>query len=125
MPFDIYGRVLRSGHCEVHPHVHEEYPCTLCYLEQERHKMQQEKEPVELHPDDPLNEVKAIANALQYVGTHGAGHGLEGMKQWGQVVTWCRDAVGLLNDAVTVLNAHSVGYKTQEAIEQFLAKESK
>ena len=29
-------------------------------------------------------------------------------------------ARGLLFDALTVLNAHSVGYKTQEAIERFL-----
>ena len=33
MAFDIYGDVLRRGHCEVHPHVHEDYPCGLCLAE--------------------------------------------------------------------------------------------
>lgn len=30
MSYDIYGNPLRRGHCEVHPHVHQEYPCDLC-----------------------------------------------------------------------------------------------
>ena len=33
MSFDIYGNNLRPGHCEVHPHVHEEYPCSVCLAE--------------------------------------------------------------------------------------------
>lgn len=33
MSFDIYGNTLRSGHCEVHPHVHEEFPCSVCMAE--------------------------------------------------------------------------------------------
>lgn len=37
MSFDIYGERLRPGHCEVHPHVHEEYPCSLC-MEKSRSK---------------------------------------------------------------------------------------
>lgn len=42
MAFDIWGNNLRPGHCEVHPHVHEEYPCSMCLSEgqnreQERH----------------------------------------------------------------------------------------
>lgn len=36
MAYDIYGESLRKGHCEVHPHVHEEYPCSLCYAEGKR-----------------------------------------------------------------------------------------
>lgn len=35
MAYDIYGNNLRPGHCEVHPHVHEEYPCSLCLMEKE------------------------------------------------------------------------------------------
>jgi hypothetical protein len=38
MAYDIYGNNLRRGHCEVHPDVHEEYPCSLCYMEQSKHK---------------------------------------------------------------------------------------
>lgn len=33
MAYDIYGQNLRGGHCEVHPHVHESYPCSECYAE--------------------------------------------------------------------------------------------
>ncbi len=33
MSWDIYGNPLQRGHCEVHPHVHEEYPCSLCMSE--------------------------------------------------------------------------------------------
>lgn len=33
MSFDIYGENLRQGHCEVHPNVHEEYPCSVCLSE--------------------------------------------------------------------------------------------
>lgn len=33
MGFDIYGNRLRVGHCEVHPHVHQEYPCDVCLSE--------------------------------------------------------------------------------------------
>ena len=36
MSFDIYGNNLRRGHCEVHPHVHEEYPCSVCLAESQR-----------------------------------------------------------------------------------------
>ncbi len=36
MAFDIYGGNLRGGHCEVHPHVHEEYPCSVCYSESDQ-----------------------------------------------------------------------------------------
>jgi len=33
MSYDIYGNNLKRGHCEVHPQVGEEYPCSLCYAE--------------------------------------------------------------------------------------------
>ena len=33
MSYDIYGENLRNGHCEVHPHVHEPYPCSVCLSE--------------------------------------------------------------------------------------------
>jgi len=48
MSFDIYGNNLRKGYCEVHPNVHEEYPCSLCYAERqnkrERHSSQEPTE---------------------------------------------------------------------------------
>lgn len=36
MSYDIYGEILRSGHCEVHPHIHEPYPCSLCLADDRR-----------------------------------------------------------------------------------------
>ena len=36
MGYDIYGNNLRNGHCEVHPNVHEEYPCSVCISEWEK-----------------------------------------------------------------------------------------
>jgi hypothetical protein len=33
MAFDIYGNNLQRGHCEIHPYVHEEYPCSICLSE--------------------------------------------------------------------------------------------
>lgn len=33
MAFDIYGGTLLRGHCEVHPWVHEEFPCPVCIRE--------------------------------------------------------------------------------------------
>ena len=30
MAFDIYGNNLPRGHCELHPHVAEEWPCFVC-----------------------------------------------------------------------------------------------
>lgn len=39
MAYDIYGNRLERGHCEVHPWVHHDYPCSRCeeeYYEHER-----------------------------------------------------------------------------------------
>jgi len=36
MSWDIYGNSLRRGHCEVHPHVHEPYPCFVCVNDAQR-----------------------------------------------------------------------------------------
>lgn len=47
MAWDIYGQPLRPGHCEVHPHVHEEYPCSVCLAEaqaQGRNKRHDDRE---------------------------------------------------------------------------------
>lgn len=40
MGYDIYGNSLRAGHCEVHPHVHEEYPCGVCISESQGREQQ-------------------------------------------------------------------------------------
>jgi hypothetical protein len=44
MAWDIYGNTLQHGYCEVHPSVHEGYPCSYCmeesYAESQRHEDQ-------------------------------------------------------------------------------------
>lgn len=42
--FDIYGGRLLSGHCEVHPHVHEPYPCSVCFAESREHQRYKDAE---------------------------------------------------------------------------------
>lgn len=44
MSWDIYGNRLERGHCEVHPWVHEEYPCPTCLSEAREKKRLEEEE---------------------------------------------------------------------------------
>ncbi len=39
----LLSKYLRPGHCEVHPHVHECYPCSVC-LEEARERDRYEAE---------------------------------------------------------------------------------
>lgn len=56
MSFDIYGQRLRPGHCEVHPHVHEEYPCSVC-LAESANRRNRNTGP---HPDQLQDELKSL-----------------------------------------------------------------
>lgn len=40
MAWDIHGNRLERGHCEVHPWIHQEYPCGLCCRERDDHERQ-------------------------------------------------------------------------------------
>ena len=60
MSWDIYGNPLRRGHCEVHPHVHEEYPCSVCMAE----KRQQ------LQPEPYYNVVEQLQSELAEQGEY-------------------------------------------------------
>jgi len=44
MAYDIYGNNLKRGHCEVHPQVAEEYPCSLCYAEHDRQEQNRQEQ---------------------------------------------------------------------------------
>ena len=45
MSYDIHGNVLRSNHCEVHPYVHEQYPCSVCMREaDDEQRLRRERE---------------------------------------------------------------------------------
>jgi len=52
MSYDIYGNHLRPGHCEVHPDVHEVYPCSYCLDDYGEHEQMREQE----YDQDAYNE---------------------------------------------------------------------
>ena len=69
MAYDIYGCYLKPGHCEVHPDVREQYPCYLCYQEQqaredyERYAQEMmEKEMLQRMEEEQAQEVEADGN---------------------------------------------------------------
>ena len=42
MAWDIYGDVLETGCCEVHPWINEEYPCHRCMQEKQNYEASRE-----------------------------------------------------------------------------------
>lgn len=44
MAWDIHGNPLKRGYCEVHSWVAEEYPCSLCMLEDQKRDFQKQRE---------------------------------------------------------------------------------
>lgn len=65
MSFDIYGNNLRGGHCEVHPHVHEEYPCSVCLAESaSRHQSQPEPDYAAMQMESDLAQQGAYIKEL-------------------------------------------------------------
>lgn len=44
MSFDIYGEHLQRGDCEVHPWVHEDYPCSICLSENAQRRREKAEE---------------------------------------------------------------------------------
>lgn len=72
MAYDIYGNDLRKGYCEVHPNVHEEYPCELCLLDKSDRNTQTLRY-TQIHPslENLMNEfiefsIKTFKNATEY-----------------------------------------------------------
>lgn len=66
MAFDIYGNHLRSGHCEVHPSVHEEYPCSMCIGEKQRHDQQSAFEQVQAHDYHQQQEIARLSELVDW-----------------------------------------------------------
>lgn len=68
MSWDIYGNPLQRGHCEVHPHVHEEYPCSLCMSErgqtQQPHDVLEQLQYEFAKQGDYIKQLEAERNAL-------------------------------------------------------------
>ena len=79
MAYDIYGNILQRGHCEVHPHVHEEYPCSICMAERQQHDQQQsheQQEHIEQQMAVRIKELEAArsAYASEFDGDVGSIH---------------------------------------------------
>lgn len=68
MAWDIYGNPLERGHCEVHPHVHEEYPCCVCMSErgqtQQPHDALQQLQYEFAQQGDYIKQLEAERDAL-------------------------------------------------------------
>lgn len=68
MAWDIYGNPLERGHCEVHPHVHEEYPCSVCMSErgqtQQPHDALQQLQYEFAQQGDYIKQLEAERDAL-------------------------------------------------------------
>lgn len=87
MAFDIHGNHLLPGHCEVHPYVHEEYPCSVCFAESkaQRQRQRQREQYVEvfhcrllrkhaivermlsMHPGDPQRHVYYFPKQADFI----------------------------------------------------------
>jgi hypothetical protein len=80
MAYDIHGNDLRPGHCEVHPWVHQEYPCSICEMEIIRNNEERVKQerPVKttvgdfLLEDGTLNHLKNYYLILQVMANASA-----------------------------------------------------
>lgn len=57
MAWDIYGNTLTPGYCEVHPWIHEEYPCHLCELMDEEYQEQRRQDDlIRAHHEEQIRE---------------------------------------------------------------------
>jgi len=63
MSYDIYGQTLRRGYCEVHPDMHQKYPCDMCmanereYYENSVDRDHYEQEMWEQYCKDMISEI--------------------------------------------------------------------
>ena len=105
MSFDIFGQPLKRGHCEVHPHVNEEWPCSLCLMESEQrrltesnnnaqHDMILEVEHLKMHCEhtDKLIQ-QAVSHLEDYSGLleH---HGYEAVAGLSDLISSMKQAIG-------------------------------
>ena len=110
MSYDIQGNPLPRGHCEVHPHVHEEYPCSVCIAERNQRKqvsqhdstlynMQMQIEKLTRERDDLLKALEGILAIT--AGSQGvAGYHLNGdIAEWDEFeeVSSAHELIGRIN----------------------------
>ena len=58
MSYDIWGNPLPRGHCEVHPHVHEEYPCSVCMAEKQQRQQRDQQSEAEYYMQMEIDNLK-------------------------------------------------------------------
>lgn len=85
--FNIFGGILDPGHCEVHPHIHEEYPCFLC-LEKPEPRPAQMMVEFGFYPDDPIRSDPYMTGLLEVIGTY-----LPREPEWSMLITHLRSLV--------------------------------
>jgi hypothetical protein len=74
MSFDIYGENLRLNHCEVHPWVHESYPCPACFADADNRKRQEEEAEISRRAEeDEYYAAMAQAMVEELQGVNGEG----------------------------------------------------
>jgi hypothetical protein len=66
MSWDIHGNPLRIGYCEVHPNVHESWPCSFCQQEAAEAEMYRLAE-AEHHRQQ---QQAAFESAVEHAGEH-------------------------------------------------------
>ena len=66
MAWDIHGNQLRKGYCEVHPHIGEEYPCSLCQMEIDRDNNRRRSEHLENICSDEIEALQKKANEVGF-----------------------------------------------------------
>lgn len=64
MSYDIWGNPLARGHCEVHPHVHEEYPCSVCLSEKRHREQESQQSEVEYNMGMEIEKLKSERQEL-------------------------------------------------------------
>lgn len=93
MSYDIYGEPLQCGCCEVHPWVHEEWPCSLCISERnqrEQNDRQNESEyhmnmDIELLKDQREELIKALESLIDITNDS---QGVAGYHLNGDIAKW-------------------------------------
>lgn len=68
MAYDIHGNHLQPGHCEVHPWVHQSYPCSICISENNRDVQRRKADyqaQTEYEQQHKLHELQEIIDTLE------------------------------------------------------------
>ena len=65
MAFDIFGERLERGHCEVHPWVHQAYPCSVCLLELQQSSNDPQHDYMQAHLEALQSENNALKESIR------------------------------------------------------------